>query len=207
VAAGTVPEGSPAPGASKAYGTTQRRAQVAENPNDENIANLRKLAEEGKAAIERAALLEKQVLFARAGIDTDTKIGKMLFATWEGGDDITALKAEAIEIGAIRPGLPEGQQPQQPAQQRGATPEDAGQQQFRQQFAGAPAAGSVDDKGPDPYESALSEFYDSVNKGAQRRQAGQSAIAKILAHASQGDERVLFDPDRWRAEQAAAGRG
>ncbi|MCO1498224.1 hypothetical protein, partial [Limosilactobacillus reuteri] len=64
----------------------------------ETNAGLREAARLGKEAQARAEQLARENLFLRAGVDLDSKVGKMLFKTWE-GDDIDALKAEAGELG------------------------------------------------------------------------------------------------------------
>lgn len=163
----------------------------------DTLAGLRAAAEAGKEAQKRAAELEKQLLFAKAGVDTDTKIGKMLFNSWDGDvNDIAALRAEAIEVGAIKSSDDEGTPP--PALQ------DASQQEFRNALSGGQAGGGNTDPGPDPYEQVLSEFHRDREGGMPRKDAGQLAVAKVLRKASDGDKRVLFDERDWAAKQAAA---
>lgn len=162
----------------------------------DTLAGLRAAAEAGKAAQARAAELEKQLLFARAGIDIEKKIGKLLFNSWDGDvNDVAGLRAEAIEVGAL---TAEGEGAPTPAQQ------DAGQQDFRNTLGGgAPGGGNVD-PGPDPYEQVLSEFHGDRQKGMRREDAANLAIAKVLRKAADGDKRVLFNEQEWAAKRAAA---
>jgi hypothetical protein len=45
--------------------------------------------------------IQKELVFAKAGIDTDTKLGKMLLATYDGELTKEAIMAEAQDIGLL----------------------------------------------------------------------------------------------------------
>ena len=164
--------------------------------DNDTLAGLRAAAEAGKAAEKRAAELEKQLLFAKAGVDTDTKIGKMLFNSWDGDvADVAALRAEAIEVGAIKS---DGEAQQQPGQA------DASQQDFRNTLTGGQAAGGQDDPGPEPYEQMLRDFHQDRQNGMRRVDAAEKAVATVLKKAAEGDKRVLFNEREWAQKRAAA---
>jgi len=164
--------------------------------DNDNLAGLRAAAEAGKVAEKRAAELEKQLLFAKAGVDTETKIGKMLFNSWDGDvADVAALRAEAIEVGAIKGDDATQQQPGQA---------DASQQDFRNMLSGGQAAGGQDDPGPEPFEQVLREFHADREKGMRRNDAADLAIAKVFKKAAEGDKRVLYNEQEWAQSRAAA---
>lgn len=171
---------------------------------DNDLAGLRKAAKEGKAALSENERLRKELMFARAGIDTDSKIGAMLFKTWE-GDDLDALKLEAKELGIVKNDA--GAQPQ--GQQQGSEDDDAAEQaRMRRDFrAGQPAGGS-DTPTPDPTDRALREFHDDIKRGTRRADAGLAAIDKVISAAASGDKRAIFDPQAWsdQARIASANR-
>ncbi len=196
VAAGISPRRSPTTGAGKAYGTSHQEHDVSADDDKDTLAGLRAAAEAGKAAQARAAELEKQLLFARAGIDTDTKIGKLLFNSWDGDvNDVAGLRTEALEVGAIKVDDGAGEPTPQQA--------DASQQDFRTNLGGGAAGGGNTDPGPDPYEQTLREFHDDRAKGMRRNDAADLAIAKVLSAASNGDKRVLYNEREWRAKNPA----
>ena len=66
--------------------------EITEEQHD--IKSLRKAAEAGKQAQNELAEMKRELLFAKAGIDTGSKIGKLLFKTWD-GEDLDSLKTEA----------------------------------------------------------------------------------------------------------------
>lgn len=171
-----------------------------ENPNDENLKVLREKARLADEREQELAQARRELMFARAGIDTDSRIGKMLFKTWE-GDDLEALKAEASELGLIGGG--QQQQPSTPAQQ------DQGQQQFRDAMAGGrPAGGQPEPPQADPQLTALTEFHQDIQSGKTREAAGLAAIDKVLVQAASGNRNAIFDPNEWAqtAREEAATR-
>lgn len=169
----------------------------AADDDKDTLAGLRAAAEAGKVAQARNAELEKQLLFARAGIDTDKKIGKLLFNSWEGDvTDVAGLRAEAIEVGALTEDGSDGTPP--------PPNPDAGQQDFRNSLSGGAAGGGNTDPGPDPYEKMLREFHEDRKNGVRREDAADLAIAKVLSAASNGDKRVIFNEQEWAAKRARA---
>jgi len=71
-----------------------------EETDQPDIRALRKAAEAGKKAQDELSQMKRELLFAKAGIDTASKIGGLLFKTWE-GDDVESLKAEAMDLGIV----------------------------------------------------------------------------------------------------------
>lgn len=172
-----------------------------DHDDDDNLKGLRAKAKLADDALAEAAELKKQLLFAKAGIDTDSKIGQMLYKTWD-GDDLAALKAEGEELGLFA--KPDSAPPAPtPAQQ------DQGQQQFRDAMASGRPAGEVPNPvQEDPQGVALREFHGDLQKGQTRQAAGLAAIDKVLVQAASGNRNAIFDPDAWaqQARQEAATR-
>jgi hypothetical protein len=171
---------------------------VSADDDKDTLAGLRAAAEAGKEAQREAAELRKQLLFSRAGVDTESKIGKLLFNSWDGdANDVAGLRAEAIEVGAIKVDGGAGEPtPQQT---------DASQQDFRNTLGGGvPAGGATPEPGPEPFEQVLAEFHKDRQGGMRREDAADLAIAKVLSKASQGDKRVLFNEQEWAQKRAQA---
>lgn len=159
---------------------------------DDNLAGLRKAAADGKVAMAEREALRKELLFARAGIDTDTKLGKLLFRTFD-GEDVNELKAEATEIGLLK-----SDQDDAPARRNA----DEDQADFRRTLAGG-ASGVPDDQGPDPIVEALSNFHDDVKSGTPRETAALAAFDRIFSAAAAGDKRAIFDSREYAQEARA----
>lgn len=154
---------------------------VDKNDND-NLKELRKLADEGRKASREAELARKELLFVKAGVDTDTKLGKLLLASYDGELSVDAIKAEAEELGAVA----SPSTPKPPA----LDPEERRQGRERQDLAsesGSPA--SVPDESPQ--ELALKAFSDARAAGARREDAAAAAFSQIFEAAQRGDERAI----------------
>lgn len=166
-----------------------------EESDQPDIRSLRKAAEAGKKAQDELAQMKRELMFAKAGIDTASKIGGLLFKTWE-GDDVDALKTEAMDLGLI--GAPQSAVAEIPAEERE-------QQTFRQSFnRGAPAA-AAELPEMDPYDEAYQLFHDARKRGTTLDDSGLAAIDRILVAAASGDKRAIFNPNEWAAERNQVG--
>lgn len=166
-----------------------------EESDQPDIRSLRKAAEAGKKAQEELAQMKRELMFAKAGVDTASKIGGLLFKTWD-GDDVDALKAEAMDLGLI--GAPQSAVAEIPAEERE-------QQTFRQSFnRGAPAA-AAELPEMDPYDEAYQLFHDARKRGTTLDDSGLAAIDRILVAAASGDKRAIFNPNEWAAERNQVG--
>lgn len=163
-----------------------------QNGNEEGgITQLRDAARKGKAALDENAELKRQLLFAKASIDTDSKLGKMLFQTWQGGDDIDALKAEALEIG-IGAGAP-AKTPAEIAAETARADEDTRRTAAQQNLGGGTVGAPPGQEGPNPMHNALEQFHRDAASGIDENEARTGALARVIAAGLQGDTRILFD--------------
>lgn len=167
-----------------------------EQPDQPDIRALRKAADAGKKAQEELLQMKRELLFAKAGIDTSSKIGSLLFKTWE-GDDVESLKVEASELGIGSP-APKAEEQRIPDAEKE-------QQGFRQSFARGEAAGAAELPERDPYDEAYDLFHDARKTGRSMDEAGLAAIDRILVAAASGDKRAIFNPTDWANEQAQVG--
>jgi hypothetical protein len=167
---------------------------IDEHPDDDELAlpGLRKAAKEGKKAIERNAQLEREMLFLKAGIDTDSKLGKMLLTTFE-GDDLDALKAEAIEIGLLPDPADPAQQPEQGRQ------DDQLRQSLHDGLSTGQPSGQTAPETKHPRHAALENYQVAIRDGADEGAARTQAMESVLEAAAQGDKRVFVDKAKHRA--------
>lgn len=160
-----------------------------------DIRSLRRRADQARELEGQVAQLKRENLFAKAGIDTDSKIGKMLFRTWE-GDNLDELRSEAEELGLL--GASQGQQ-------RVAPPiEEQTQQNFRRDLSTGDAFAAVETPTADPIDDAYENFYVDRKRGVPLEEAQLAAIDRVLVAASNGDDRVLFNQNDW-AQRARMG--
>lgn len=173
-------------------------AQDIENHEDSDqpdIRALRKAADAGKKAQEELAQMKRELMFAKAGIDTASKIGGLLFKTWD-GEDLDALKAEATDLGLI--GAPQVAPTEVPA-------EEKTQQNFRQTLSRGVAAAAAELPEVDPYDDAYQLFHEARKRGTTMDDAGLAAIDRILVAAASGDKRAIFNPNDWANERGQVG--
>ena len=176
------------------------------NPNEGNLAHLREQASQAAAARAEAEQLKRELLFAKAGIDTETKLGKMLFKTFE-GDDLAALKAEAAEIGALGAPAPAGGTTTPPAQPAATvTDTDRYAQHMREQLSPGGTPEFVPPENPHPIDAGYKQFRKDRDAGVREEEAIDRFLDGIFRAASEGDKRVLFDPAEWAQKAAVAGQ-
>lgn len=72
-----------------------------DDDQQDNLRDLREAAERGKASKAEAEAAKRELAFAKAGIDTDSKQGKMFVKAYDGDLDKTAIKTEFAEMFGI----------------------------------------------------------------------------------------------------------
>lgn len=162
--------------------------ELDDNPD---IRVLRENAAKAKELTETNAKLARELLFAKAGIETGEKasrLAKMLFDTFD-GDDPAKLVEAATEIGLLKA----------PEKPKDEPHPDARQQATRDLLAGGDVPGA--DPGPDPWDAGYEVFYKDRSKGVPIEQARLKLADRVLTAAARGDHRVRFDK---RAHQEAA---
>lgn len=114
---------------------------------------------------------KRELAFAKAGVDTESKLGKMLLQTYDGELEPEAIKAEAQAVG-----MGEGQ----PSSEAGGQPVEQASEAERQMSevaaeasTGAPPQHQVDDV----YERASKEYQEDLAAGSR----GEEAIARYIS--------------------------
>jgi len=171
-------------------------------------SQLREAARKGSHAVAENSDLKRQILFMKAGVDLDTKLGKMLYRTFE-GDDLDALKAEALEIG-LTGGTPAPSAADLAAEAARAD-EDARRGAAQQSLVGGRSGAPEAHEGPHPRDLALETYQVDVRAGMDIEEARQKAVASVLGAAVAGDKRVVFDHEAHliagrEADRIASGR-
>jgi hypothetical protein len=123
---------------------------------------LRQQLKESRGAAKEAASSKRELAFLKAGVDTETKAGKLLLKAYDGDlSDVEALKAEAAELNCLRgPPQPTGTelpQTQDPTQSVNLETGSGA----RQELAGG---ASVDPNARKPVAQEAREAYDAAMK-------------------------------------------
>lgn len=162
-----------------------------EQQNDQNIKQLRDAADAGKAATEKALLLERENAMLRAGVDLDSKAGQYFAKGYDGELTAEAIKQEAEDFqGALR-----GSTTPPPKEEGNEEKPDPTKQQETnerldlQSGAGGPGA----QQEPNPYDGALRDFTEAMASGQTRETASAAAFDRVLKAGIAGDKRVRLD--------------
>lgn len=154
--------------------------QSDQDDQNPDIKDLRRAADDGKAARAEAEQARRELAFVKAGVDTDSKLGKLLLKTYEGDLTTDAIKAEAAELGL---GQPAGGNDQ-------ASEQDRAQTRERTDLASEPDVSQSE--GPDPNKVARTSFEEARNNGESREMAAGAYLSEMLRAAHSGDKRVLL---------------
>ena len=148
------------------------------------IKELRDAADRGKEAIAERDQLKREVAFMKAGVDTDSKAGQLLFKAYDGELETESIQAEWQELVPTPVPVVEPEPTQdivnetdtQVAEQRQALAEDSV---------------SVETSTQSPYEQGFQEFKTAYDAGRSKEDSAAKFVNTILEAASQGDERVI----------------
>lgn len=151
--------------------------------------DIRKLEKSGAKASEletEKAAMARELAFLKAGVDTESKVGKLLMKGWEGELDVEAIKAEASEIGALS---------------ANATPTpvevDDGEAESSDERSSLGAGANADQfrtGDPDPQEEAVKAGRKAMAGGATEEDSLGVAFDVIARAGAAGDKRAIWDP-------------
>ena len=150
------------------------------------IKELRDAAERGRQASQELEEMKREMAFMKAGVDTDTKAGQLLFKAYDGELDTESIQAEWQEL------VPTSAPVEQPEQAQD-TVNEADTQVAEQRQALAEDSVSVEASTQSPYEQGFQEFKEMYDSGSPKEDSAARFVHTVLEAASQGDERVLSD--------------
>lgn len=156
-------------------------AETNDNQDQDDIKTLREKADQATAAQAEAQTARRELAFVKAGIDTESKLGGLLFKTYEGDLTKDALQTEAKELGLFRDEetTPKGK----------ASDEETKQTRQREEL-------SSDSEDPVLDESvnidqAFANFHKARKSGATQDEASKEVLGTIFEGASKGQEEFL----------------
>jgi hypothetical protein len=131
--------------------------------------------------------MQKELVFAKAGIDTDSKLGKMLLQTYDGELTKEALIAEAQEIGLIEA---QTEAPEVTKEEKAGTRE----RQALSNGATPPGENPVH-----PKQEAVDAAKRVIEEGGKYDHAAGAYVSTLVQRYADGDERAARNPsDRFR---------
>ena len=148
------------------------------------IKELRDAADRGREAIQERDQLKREMAFMKAGVDTDSKAGQLLFKAYDGELETESIQAEWQEL------VPTSAPVEQPEQAQD-TVNEADTQVSQQRQALAEDSVSVEASTQSPYEQGFQEFKKAYDEGSPKEDSAARFVHTVLEAASQGDERVI----------------
>lgn len=144
--------------------------------------DITKLEEAAKAA-KSAESLQKENLFLKTGLNTDSPLGKFFFENYKGDLTSEAVKAAATEIGLME------KVPENPPLNEG---ENKGTDERRALANNATPGGESPDK--DPRIVAMEKAEEIIKQGGTFEQAGAGFLSTKMQAYAKGDKRAIRDP-------------
>lgn len=146
-----------------------------------------KALEEAASKAKDMDRLQKELVFAKAGIDTDTKLGKMLLQTYEGDLTKEAITAEAQEIGLL----------EKTTQSPDLTKEEKDSTKERQTLSNG--ATSPGENPVHPKQEAVDAAKRVIEEGGKFDHAAGAYVSTLVQRFADGDQRAARNPnDRFR---------
>ena len=148
------------------------------------IKELRDAAERGRQASQELEEMKREMAFMKAGVDTDSKAGQLLFKAYDGELETESIQAEWQELVPT----PVPVEEPEPAQE---IVDETDTQVAGQRQALAEDSVSVEATTQSPYEQGFQEFQKSYDSGKPKDESVARFVHTVLEAAGQGDERVI----------------
>ena len=150
-----------------------------------SIKELRDAADRGKKATQELDAMKREMAFLKAGVDTDTKAGQLLYKAYDGDLETAAIQAEWSEL------VPAAAAPPPEPETVDATDTQVSQQ--RQDLAGDSIP--PDNQTESPYDAGHRAFKEKVDAGRPTEDSAARFIHTVLeaAGGDNPDPRVISD--------------
>ncbi len=147
-----------------------------------NIKDLRDAAERGRKATQELDIVKREMAFLKAGVDTESKAGQLLFKAYDGELETEAIQVEATELGILQA------QPSESA-------DDADRETGRQRQELVSDSVPPEHQSESPYDTGHREFQEMVAAGRPTEDAAARFVHTVLeaAGGASPDSRVLTD--------------
>jgi hypothetical protein len=148
-----------------------------------SIKELRDAADRGKKASQELDSMKREMAFLKAGVNTDTKVGQLLYKAYDGELDTESIQAEWSELSptaASRTSEPD-------------TTDDARVSRERQDLAGDSVP--PENQTESPYDAGHREFQQMIADGRPKDESAARFVHTVLeaAGGANPDPRVVSD--------------
>ena len=150
---------------------------MADNQDPGGIKELRDAAERGKKATQELDAMKREMAFLKAGVDTDTKAGQLLYKAYDGELETELIQAEWQELvpgAAVPPPEPETVD---------ATDTQVAEQ--RRDLAGDSVP--PENQTENPYDAGHRAFKEALDAGRPHEDSAARFVHTVLEAAGGGD--------------------
>ena len=150
-----------------------------------SIKELRDAADRGKKAPQELDAMKREMAFLKAGVDTDTKAGQLLYKAYDGDLETEAIQAEWSEL------VPAAAAPPPEPETVDATDTQVAEQ--RRDLAGDSVP--PENQTESPYDAGHREFRTMMDEGRPKEDSAARFVHTVLeaAGGADPDQRVLSD--------------
>ena len=149
------------------------------------IKELRDAADRGKKASQELDAMKREMAFLKAGVDTDTKAGQLLYKAYDGELDTESIQAEWSEL------VPAAAAPPPEPETVDATDTQVAEQ--RRELAGDSVPPGTQTESP--YDAGHREFKEMLDAGRPKEDSAARFVHTVLeaAGGDNPDSRVLSE--------------
>ena len=148
-----------------------------------SIKELRDAADRGKKASQELDSMKREMAFLKAGVNTDTKVGQLLYKAYDGELDTESIQAEWSELSPIAAS---------PTSEPDTT-DDARVSRERQDLAGDSVPPEIQTESP--YDAGHREFKEMMDAGRPKEDYAARFVHTVLeaAGGANPDPRVISE--------------
>jgi len=160
---------------------------MAEEQETGGIKELREAADRGRKASQELDTMKREMAFLKAGVDTDSKAGQLLFKAYDGELDTDLLRIEAEELGILKDVQPVSRS------EPNSTEADVQVAQQRRDLAADHI--DPDTQTESPYDAGHREFQKMIADGSPKEDSAARFVHTVLeaAGGANPDPRVVSD--------------
>ena len=158
---------------------------MADNQDPGGIKELREAADRGRKASQELDTMKREMAFLKAGVDTDTKAGQLLYKAYDGELETAAIQAEWSEL------VPAAAAPPPEPETVDATDTQVAEQ--RRELAGDSVP--PEHQTESPYDAGHREFKEMIAQGRPKEDSAARFVHTVLEAAGgvNPDPRVISD--------------
>jgi|TARA_R110002051_G_scaffold39557_9_gene83255 hypothetical protein len=158
---------------------------MADEHDSGGIKELREAAERGRKAAQELDDMKREMAFLRAGVDTDSKAGQLLYKAYDGELDTDLLRLEAEELGILK----DGSNQFSGSDQTDLSDERATEERQALSNSHVPP----EDTTENPYDQGHRQFKEMMDAGRPKEDAAAAFVSTVIEAAGRGDQRVISD--------------